>query len=357
MVRRICFFSVGFAFNRLVRLRYYEKIFPKNIEIFLITTDKHKDIHKWKLNRTKIITLQNNPLKNMFEIRKLCKKNDIEIVSNLGHPFGIIPLIFASLFNRKKVLLYFLGDILEIYKTTNLSSKKIKLFLIILPYVFLSAFSDKVAFVGYRSYKKSSIAMLLPKKKARYLLAPVNVNLFKPLKKSKSRKKLNIGKDKKIVLFVGRVTYLKGGDLLCKLILANPQIDFIVIGKWVDKEIPKIKASNLKVIDAVPNQNLPDYYSSADLVFAYNRQGDQPQIVGGESLACGVPVIHTKRIHAPDKEFIIKVADDLSDANKKINLFLKKKASKNLSKSAREYAVKYLSDESWENKYLEFYLH
>ncbi|GEM_PF-2282138 len=362
MSKRICFFSVGFAFNRLVRMRYYEKIFPKDVEMFLITTDKYgnakEEEKKWGLNRTKVIVLKHNPIKNIFEIRKTCDKYKLDVLSNLGHPFGAIPLIFAKIFRDRKVFLYYLGDVLEIFKTTELSFKKVKFFLILLPYFILSKITDKSAFVGYRSHKKAPYFFLSNSKKFYFLQAPVNVNLFKPYSKVRSRKNLGISIEKKVIIYVGRVTYLKGGDILSKLIKLNPDIEFIVIGKWIEKEIPKIHAKNLKVIERVPNEKLPEYYSASDLTFVYNRQGDQPQITGSESLACGIPVLHTERFYAPDGDFIIKIKDDAIEANKKIKAFFNvdKIKRKIISIKAREYAQKYLSDEFWKDKYIDFYL-
>jgi glycosyltransferase involved in cell wall biosynthesis len=362
MTNKICFFSTGFAFNRLVRLRYYEKIFPKNVEIFLITTNKYNsDIEsekkKWDLKRTKVIILKHSK-KNIFEIRKICNQYNINTLSNLGHPFGIIPLIYSSLFSDRKLLLYYLGDVLEIYKTTPISIKKLKLFLILIPYFFLSLFSDKVAFVGHKSYEKAPYFFLSNKQKFYFLQAPVNTSLFQPKNKKEARKKLGISEKKKVIIYVGRITYLKGGDILSKLIILNPDIDFLIIGKWNDKEIPKLKKDNLRVIEKVLNEDLPDYYFAADLTFVYNRQGDQPQITGSESLACGIPVLHTKRFYAPNEDFIIRIKDNILDANQKVKKFFKldKNKLKEISKKARKYAQESLSDEFWKEKYLNFYL-
>lgn len=362
MNEKICFFSVGFAFNRLIRMRYYEKIFPKDVEMFLITTDKYGDAKeeekKWGLNRTKVIVLKHNSIKNIFEIRKICDRYGINSLSNLGHPFGVIPLIFAKLFRKRKVFLYYLGDVLEIYKTTKISFKKAKFFLTLSLYFILSKVSDKSAFVGHRSYKRAPYFFLSNKKEFYFLQAPVNVNLFKPYDKIKSRKKLGISKEKKVIIYVGRVTYLKGGDILSKLIKLNPNIEFIVIGKWIEKEVPKIHSNNLRLIEKVPNEKLPEYYVASDLAFIYNRQGDQPQITGSESLACGIPVLHTERFYAPDEDFVIRIKDDVKDANKKVKSFfsIDKDKRKIISMKARAYAVSNMSDEFWKDKYLDFYL-
>lgn len=361
MNTRICFFTVGFAFNKLVRLRYYEKIFPKNTEIFLITTDKYgraeEEKKKWSLARTKVIILKHSR-KNLFEIRKICDRYRVDAVSNLGHPFGAFALIFASIFRQRKVLLYYLGDVLEIFKTTKMSFKKVKLFSILPVYFLLSKIADKVALVGYNSFRRAPIFFLCPQKKFYYLHGPVNVDLFRPSDKRDARKKIGISERERVIIYVGRISYLKGGDLLSQLIKSKPEIEFIVIGKWNKDEIPLIKSKNLKIIENVKNEDLSKYYSAADLAFVYNRQGDQLQIVGAEAIACGVPVLHTNRVHAPNKRFIIKLSDKIVDFNNQIKSFfaLNEKERKDISREAREYALRNLSDEYWKDKYLKFFI-
>ncbi len=355
---KIAFFSVGFAFNRLVRMRYYEGIFPKDVEIFLITTDKYQDQDKWKLKRTKLIVLKNKPLKNLIKIRKICGKENIQILSNLGHPFGAIPLIFAGLFKKIKILLYILGDSIDYPKIDTLTKSGLNYFFSLIPYWFIEKFSNKIAFVGYNSYKKAPVFFLSPTNKFYYLHAPVNTKIFYPIAKQKARKELKIKSDEKVIVYVGRITKRKGGNLLKEIIKTNSNVKFILIGRWIEKGMPKFNYKNMIQIEKVPNDQLPKYYSASDLVFAYHRQGCQMGIVGEEALACGVPILHTNRIHAKESDAIIKTSDNKESANKKINEFLSlpKKERKKLSKEAREYAEKYLSDDVWKDKYLDFYL-
>ncbi len=358
MKTKIGFFSVGFAFNRLVRLRYYENIFPTNTELFLFTTNKYHDQDKWKLSRTKIVVLKHNPLLNAFQIRRICKENGINIFSNLGHPFGAIPLIIASAFTKTKILLYILGDSIDYPKLDTFTKSGLKYLFSLIPYFIIEKFCTRTAFVGYNSYKKAPLFFLSPKNKFHYLHAPVNTDIFSPISRQKARNKLKISQNDKLIVYVGRITRRKGGRLLSYIIKSNPEIKFILIGKWLDKEIPKFKARNLIHIESLSNDKLPAYYSAADLVFAYHRQGCQIGIVGEEALACGTPVLHTNRIHAKNSEAIIKVPDNTIETNKKIKDFfaLPKDKKIKISKEARLYAEKYLSDEVWKDKYLDFFL-
>lgn len=358
-MKNIAFFSKGFAFNRLVRLRYYEKIFPKNVNIFLITTDTYGDYKKWNLSRTKILVLKNNPLKNIFEIRKFCRANNISTLSNLGHPFGAIPLILASLFEKRDVLLYILGDSIDYPKLDTLTKSGLKYLFSLIPYFFIEKFCKKTAIVGYNSYKKAPYFFISPRTKFRYMHAPVNTTIFHPVSQSTARKKTSISKKDDVVVYVGRITKRKGGELLKNLILSNPNIKFVLIGNWIESEVPKFKSPNLTHIESVDNHEISSYYSSADIVFAYHRQGCQMGIVGAEALSCGVPIIHTNRIAFKDSPAILKVSDDLSEVNEKLRSFFKKsiKEKNQLRKEARKYAEKYCSDEVWKDSYLEFYLH
>jgi glycosyltransferase involved in cell wall biosynthesis len=79
-------------------------------------------------------------------------------------------------------------------------------------------------------------------------------------------------------------------------------------------------------------------------------------IVAEESLACGTPVLHIKRLTAEESKAIIKI--DEKDANKKIKDFfsLPEAEKKKLRAEARNYAEKYLSGEVWKDKYIDFYL-
>tara|TARA_Y100000034_G_scaffold122391_1_gene167781 strand:- start:1282 stop:2355 length:1074 start_codon:yes stop_codon:yes gene_type:complete len=355
---KICFFSVGFAFNRLIRLRFYKKIFPKNTEIFLFTTTKYNDFKNWEDNGIKIHVQKYNPILMPFKFRKFCKKNKIDRVSNLGHPFGAIPLITSSIFQDRKVLLYFLGDSIDFPKIDTFTKLSLKSLFYLLPYMLLVRLSNKVAFVGKNSYKKAPLFFLSKKSKFHYLHAPVSTDIFSPQDKLNSRKSLNLNPDKKLILYVGRITSRKGCNLLSKIIKSNPDIDFLLIGKWAESEVPRFKSSNLTHLEKIQNKDLAKYYSVADLVFTYHRQGCQMGIVGGESLACGTPILHTNRIAFPDSSAIIKVSDNINEINYKIKEFfsIPKLKRKELSNISRKYAIKYNSDQAWKNKYLDFFI-
>jgi D-inositol-3-phosphate glycosyltransferase len=117
----------------------------------------------------------------------------------------------------------------------------------------------------------------------------VNHNIFKPYDSAKSRLKLDLPADKKIILFVGRIDPVKGLEFLIEAIYKLTQTypgfqnnyQVLLIGGdikdkefWKNREVKKIKKliyrKNLdcciKFLGSKPQYILPYYYSAADVV-------------------------------------------------------------------------------------------
>jgi D-inositol-3-phosphate glycosyltransferase len=131
----------------------------------------------------------------------------------------------------------------------------------------------------------------------------VNLDLFRPMDKSYSRKSLGIGEGK-IILFVGRIERLKGINQIIKALpyLAERKPRLIIVGEDGNRqgEMSSLKslAVNQGVADCVSfsglidYQKLPMYYSAADVCVLpsyYESFG----LVPLEALACGTPVVAT----------------------------------------------------------------
>ena len=134
------------------------------------------------------------------------------------------------------------------------------------------------------------------KDKNKYLIYNgINTDIFKRTDKQIVRKELNIGKDKKILLFIsdgGKDNKNKGWSHIEKLLIKYKNsngIHFICIGNILNPEneihsnitfIPKINDSKL----------LAKYYSSAD-IFVYPSLADSFGLVVAESMSCGTPIL------------------------------------------------------------------
>ncbi|MBM4405310.1 MAG: glycosyltransferase family 1 protein [Chloroflexi bacterium] len=129
-------------------------------------------------------------------------------------------------------------------------------------------------------------------------------SLFKPITRRAARDSLGLN-GHKIVLFVGRMERIKGADILLRAVAAlDSSLDsqlIVIGGSEADPERRRLQrmARGLGIehrmlfVDAVPQKDLPLYYSAADVCVVpsfYETFG----LVALEALACGTPVIAAK---------------------------------------------------------------
>ncbi len=125
--------------------------------------------------------------------------------------------------------------------------------------------------------------------------------MFRPMNKTEARRALGLD-GSKIVLFVGRMTRLKGVDILLRAVAAMEEregLKIVIIGGGQgDAEVSILRDLGLELgiekhllfLGSVPQENLPMYYSAADVCVVpsyYETFG----LVAVEAMACGTPVV------------------------------------------------------------------
>ncbi len=111
---------------------------------------------------------------------------------------------------------------------------------------------------------------------------------------------LGIAHDVPLLLFVGRLDPLKGPDLLIRMMAILRTYAHLVIlgGDEHDPERARLRqladelgvASQVHLLDAVPQDQLPIYYRAADLLTIASHY-ESFGLVAVEAMACGTPVI------------------------------------------------------------------
>ena len=176
----------------------------------------------------------------------------------------------------------------------------------------------------------------------------IDTNLFKPLEYHACREELqrryNLPYEKKIIVFVGRLSREKGIDVLLKACTKLDRNDYIVliVGSYIqgvkasdpyEMELRKL-SDNLKdkvfFTGYVEQDELPIIYSGSDLAVLPSMWDEPAGLTMVEAISCGVPLITTRSGGIPEYmsnncsvllDRDERIVDNLSEEiNKKINL-------------------------------------
>jgi D-inositol-3-phosphate glycosyltransferase len=141
------------------------------------------------------------------------------------------------------------------------------------------------------------------KSKTSVIYNGVDIDYFHPANKEKSRKKLDLPKNRKMILSVRRLVYKNGLDTLIESVpyvaRDHPDVLFVIAGKGPSKKLieDRIRESrmgdNIKLTGFVPDELLPVYYNAADYFVLPSASGEGLPLVLLEAMACGLPVIST----------------------------------------------------------------
>lgn len=283
----------------------YARIGGKEIHIVTADVEGGKEYDKTHNNTIHRVSLKRHwwlrpeslvmYLKLFFTSFKVALFNKIDAV-HAGRvlPEGLAGYMVAKLF-RKPLVIYAHGE--EI--TTWRNSGKFKAM------KFTYKHADKIIANSEFTNKELEKIGIQPKKIT--IISPgVNIERFKPLQDVDDlRESINISKEQKLILSVGRLTRRKGFDQVIKslrlLRTEGTDIHYAIIGIGEDKEYLEDLAKAEKVQDYVhmlghvSMDDLPRWYNTADVFTMPNREinGDTEGfgMVFIEAAACGTPSI------------------------------------------------------------------
>ncbi len=200
----------------------------------------------------------------------------------------------------------------------------------------------------------------VPKKKLYYAPYFVENSFFeKNLNKKNLRKKLNL-KNKKIVIFVGKLIDRKNPHDFLKLahkFQNNKRIHFLIIGSgelnfYCKNFINSHKLKNISMLGFLNQKKIREVYSISDLLILTSKYETWGLVVN-EAMASGVPVIATKESGAT-KDLIESgvtgysyncgnIKELFSHFNK---IILNRKKLKTMKKNVKKKIKKFTSDET-----------
>lgn len=122
----------------------------------------------------------------------------------------------------------------------------------------------------------------------------VDAVAFRPLDRDAERARLGVGGT--ILLSVGNLIELKGNELVLRSLKSLPEATLFLVGDGPDRARLESVARELGVghrvrfIGAVPQTDLPRYYSAADALLLASSSEGWPNVLL-EAMACGTPVV------------------------------------------------------------------
>ncbi|MCD6549099.1 glycosyltransferase [Candidatus Micrarchaeota archaeon] len=128
----------------------------------------------------------------------------------------------------------------------------------------------------------------------------IDISRFRPT--TVDKRIFGLDDESKVILHVGRIVKEKNLDIIIRsLPLIPSEYSLVIIGhgpaeSYYRKLTEKYRVSDrVKFLGFVPNNELPAYYSSAD-VFVFASRFDTQGLVALEALACGTPIAGLKGI-------------------------------------------------------------
>lgn len=210
------------------------------------------------------------------------------------HDIPTILRISGDTFNEYKIKKYDLEERFKILIMNNCLSK-----------VSLKLADRVIVLTEYQ--KKEAIRKGCIENKIRVIPQPIDTTRFSSVteeEKIKLRFQLNLPKNKKLALIVGRMTKTKGLDVISETLksLKDENIHFVLIGKgdygaYLGKKYP----ADVSYIGYVPFQEIHRYYKACDILVHPSKLEGLPNTVL-EGMASGLPVIIRKADYASELE-------------------------------------------------------
>lgn len=309
------------SYNTIVELDRIKELQLEScgIEILLINNKISETLLKSNSKLKKILGL----ILFVFYCIYKIKKEKIDVIMNLHHTFTDVPIcIFLGRILGVPVISRLAGTIEE-YKALNSPKREITYFWVnLLVYKHLLKLSHKIIVFG--PYERKRLLKIGVGAEKIEIIPPVPPN---PCKVSKSEKvvfkrKLGLPQNSKVVLFVGRVTRLKGAHVLEKIARElekrDPNVIFCVVG---DGEYIKMlkRRKNVVCLGVVEPSRMAEVYGASDLLILPSLAEGIPNVIL-EALSYNVPVVASRVGEIP-----WMVSNTFDDASDYVNYIVKRK--------------------------------
>ncbi|MDO8528369.1 MAG: glycosyltransferase family 4 protein [Nanoarchaeota archaeon] len=283
------------------------------------------------------------------------KKENYKLIIHFHEIHNIHGLTIATLFKNENVIVQHHGGSNPM---KHLKGARMKKFLFPL-LLFGQLWENKVLknikyYYTLSDYEKIYLKKTAPNSRLKFQTMGIEEEYFKNTDKKVARIKLKLPKDKKIILFIGKVDRIKGMDLLLEAMKDLRDIELKIIGFGPQEPIFKkyVKENNLDNVEflgGVFGEKKMLYLSSADAFVLPSRREGAPVTVM-EALSRNTPVVVSdvggvKLMIENNREGIIIRQNNVKDIVNALRKILRWK-KKNVRQYARKYEWKKIIDET-----------
>jgi len=197
--------------------------------------------------------------------------------------------------------------------------------------------------------------------KVSVILNGVDIERFKLLEKNSCREKLNIETDKKLILYVGRLSYEKCvASLISAFALIykeDPTLSLALVGEG--PELADLTAlckankieNSVHFVGKIAHTELNAWFAAADVFCLPSKREGCPNVVL-EALACGCPVVASDVGALPDlvsgATGLLFEPEDVNDMSNKLSEAMQKKWDRTMIHAS-------MKDATWEQAALQYY--
>ena len=227
------------------------------------------------------------------EVQKSKQERDY-LVIHLHEFHSFHGLLIASLFKRENIIVQHHGGSWPVKHVRESIGKRKALPLFLLGQVWEEAVIKNVR--QFYALSQPEIDYLQKRGcRVRFQTMGIDDEYFDSMDKKTARKKLKINEDEKIVLFLGRVSEIKGMMYLLEAAKSLPQIRFIIIGfgqerEYYEKKSKDMKLAHVQFLGGVFGEKKMHYLSAADALLLPSLKEGAPVTVM-EALARNLPCV------------------------------------------------------------------
>ena len=284
--------------------RIYGRDYPF-VPLFYLDAERYKD-------RKPLVPVRARAFLAYLTKRRLIQSGHFDVL--YLHSMETLPLV---LFKRQPILYHFHGPEEEAAEYSRYNFARTKAFRNLYRLAIDKVLNNADQFIVIDPETYARYTQRIPERKERFHLFPtaIDVEQFSPIRdfnRAEGRKQFGLPAEGKMVLFVGRLSWRKGVDLVVKafaLVAAEcPDAFLAIAGIGEDREALEALARQEGVSDRIfflgklphlPSSEMPRLFNCADVSLVASLQ-ESLALVITEALACGTPVIATRVGIAPE---------------------------------------------------------